>query len=359
MPQEGAVREEMIALKRKSAEHLKVPTPTEAITADSPIPFSAKQLWFDLDDYETRTYQDNKKTKVAPAIKGGDAEALIPNDNPRQALGGGSPFMGPRRGLSRGLDLMRNRLRDSRYQFLFSPGPGLTPNLAGETEEDLDSLVVKWVGHDRPITVIDLSSAPTDILSLVAGTVLRIIYDALFWASGLPISGSQQPLLVVVEEAHLFLPDGAESAAQRTIATVAKEGRKYGVGLMLVTQRPTELDATAMSQCGTMISLRLTNQADRARVNSTIPDDLANFTALLPSLRTGEAIVVGEAIPVPTRIRIPMATNKIVGADPDLDLAWSRSPRPETSHYATALANWRAQTVSVQDSLKELGDHNA
>lgn len=356
--QEGILREEIATLKRSSAEHLKIPTPSEAVTADSPIPFSAKRLWFELDDYETRTFEDNQKTTIAPPITKGDAEKLIPNDNPRQALGGGSPFMGPRRGITRGLELMRNRLRDARYQFLFRPGP-LNPNETGAIEEDLDSLVAKWVGHDRPITVIDLSSAPADVLSLVAGTVLRIIYDALFWAGGLPMSGSEQPLLVVVEEAHLFLPDGADSAAQRTMATVAKEGRKYGVGLMLVTQRPTELDSASMSQCGTMMALRLTNQADRARVNSTMPDDLANFASLLPSLRTGEAIIIGEAIPIPTRVRIPMATNKIVGADPDLERGWTTADRPEVSHYSTALANWRAQTGSAQSSAEEPGEHIA
>ncbi len=183
---------------------------------------------------------------------------------------------------------MRNGLRDSRYQFLFNPGPELTPNAQGQANGDLDALVGSWVGHDRPITSIDLSSAPADILSLVTGTVLRIIYDALFWAVGLPISGREQPLLVVLEEARLFLPEGADSAAQRTVATVAKEGRKYGVGLMLVTQRPTELDSTSISQSGTMIALRLTNQADRSQVTSTMPADLADLGGLLPSLRTGE-----------------------------------------------------------------------
>ncbi len=357
--QEGAVREELTALKRESAANLSISAPAEAISADSPVPFSAKRLWFELDDYETRTYSDNQKTEVEPPTKAGDAEALIPNENPHQALGAGAPFMGPCRGITRGLELMRNRLRDARYRFLFDPGPGLTPSLTGAIEEDLDDLVASWVGHNLPITVIDLSSAPSDVLSLVTGTVLKIIYDALFWASGVPISGSQQPLLVVVEEAHLFLPDGADSAAQRTMAAVAKEGRKYGVGLMLVTQRPTELDGTSMSQCGTMIALRLTNRADRERVNSIMPDDLANYAALLPSLRTGEAIIIGEAIPFPTRVRVPMAINKIVGADPNLARGWNMKQRPNSSHYSTPLANWRAQTESSPTSAEEQGDLNA
>ncbi|MEX2619991.1 MAG: ATP-binding protein [Egibacteraceae bacterium] len=357
--QDAAVREEVLTLKRAAAKQLPTPPPVEAISADSPIPFSAKKLWFDLDDYENRTYLDNAKTQVAPPQTVGDPEALIANVNPHQALAGGSPFQGPRRGLARGLALMRNRLRDSRYKFLFSPGLDFTPALDGQIEEDLDELVASWVGHDRPITVIDLSRAPADVLSLVAGTVLRIVYDALFWAAGLPVGGLAQPLLVVLEEAHLFLPDSGESHAQRTVATVAKEGRKYGVGLMLVTQRPTELDSTAISQCGTMIALRLTNQADRSRVTATMPDDLANLAALLPSLRTGEALVVGEAMPIPSRVRVPVARNKVVGSDPDLALGWIELPRPATEHYKVALSNWRAQTGVALPGDDEQGANNA
>jgi DNA helicase HerA-like ATPase len=128
---------------------------------------------------------------------------------------------------------------------------------------------------------------------------------------------------------------------------------------MLVTQRPTELDSTSISQAGTMIALRLTNQADRSRVASTMPDDLANLAGLLPSLRTGEALIVGEAIPIPSRVRIPIATNKLVGSDPDLAHGWIDEPRPRTTHYTTALANWRAQTGATHPGDNDPGDHDA
>ena len=93
-----------------------------------------------------------------------------------------------------------------------------------------------------------------------------------------------------MEEAHVFLPEGKESSAQRIATAIAKEGRKYGVGLIAVTQRPVEVDSAVLSQCGTMISLRLSNSADRARVKATMPDDLGNLAAMLPALRTGEGL---------------------------------------------------------------------
>jgi len=343
----AAVRSETERLKREGATTLTTPPPAAAISADSPVPFSARQLWADLIDFENRSYTDSSFT-TATSVTLGDPETLTENTYPPPAIGPGPPQKGPKRGISRNLELMKNRLRDSRYKFLLEPGPDLTPSLTGEVTVDLDTLVASWVGHDRPITVIDLSGSPSDVLGLVTGTVLRIIYDALFWAGDLPTSGKKQPLLIVLEEAHLFLPEGHESAAQRTVSKIAKEGRKYGVGLMLVTQRPTDLDSTALSQCGTMIALRMTNAADRARVSSAMPDDMANFAALLPSLRTGEALMTGEAIPLPSRVRIPEASRKPDGGDADLADGWRSTSRPAITHYSAALANWRSLSLAAK-----------
>ena len=130
------------------------------------------------------------------------------------------------------------------------------------------------MGHDTSLTVLDVSALPSEVLTTVVGTLVRIVYDMLFWACDLPISGRKQPLLVLLEEAHLFLPDGHDSSAHRTISKIAKEGRKYGIGLGVVTQRPGEIDGTVLSQCGTMIALRLTNSHDRNKVEAAMPDDL-------------------------------------------------------------------------------------
>jgi DNA helicase HerA-like ATPase len=119
----------------------------------------------------------------------------------------------------------------------------------------------------------------------------------------------------VLDEAHRFLPAGADTAASRACGRIAREGRKYGVGLMAITQRPSDVDLAVLSQCGTMIALRVTNGTDRGAVNSTVPDDLGGLTALLPSLRTGEGLVLGEALQVPSRVRIDRAPERPVGDD--------------------------------------------
>ena len=341
---EASVRDEVTIRKKGAAAFLKNQPPETAITADSPIPFSLKRLWFDLDDYERQTFQNNERTIPSAKLVEGDAEKLTSNQYPAPNPGHQAPFAHPRpRNIAKQLELLRSRLQDSCYRFLFNPGEALTPDLEGKVKGDLHELVQSWVGHDRPLTILDVSGVPSEILSTMVGTMVRIVYDLLFWAQDLPIGGRNQPLLIVLEEAHVFLPEGGTSAAHRTISRIAKEGRKYGVGLSVVTQRPVEIESTVLSQCGTMISLRLTNSGDRAKVEAAMPDDLGALSGMLPALRTGEAMVLGEAMPIPSRIQFFKARKRPRGDDPEMPEAW-RQPRPDPAHYESALNNWRHQT---------------
>ena len=114
-----------------------------------------------------------------------------------------------------------------------------------------------------------------------------------------------------------------------------------------MTQRPTELDGTVLSQCSTMIALRLTNSRDKSRVMDAMPDDLGNLSSMLPSLRTGEALVIGEAVPIPSRMRFHLAANKPAGDDPNLGDRWGNPDRPDEALYNTAVARWRARSMEV------------
>lgn len=338
---EASVRDEVTVRKKSGATFLKKQPPDTTITADSPIPFSLKRLWFDLDDYERQTFQNNERTILSERLTEGDPDKLVPNQYPAPNPGHQAPFAHPRpRNIAKQLELLRSRLQDSSYSFLFSPGESLTPDLDGKTKGDLHDLVRSWVGHDQPLTILDVSGLPSEILSTIVGTMVRMVYDLLFWAQDLPISGRNQPLLIVLEEAHIFLPEGIDSSAHRTISRIAKEGRKYGVGLCVVTQRPVEIESKVLSQCGTMIALRLTNSADRTKVEAAMPDDLGALSGMLPALRTGEGIVLGEAMPIPSRIQFLKARTRPRGDDPDMPEAW-RKLRPDAAYYEAALNNWR------------------
>jgi hypothetical protein len=342
---EAAIRDMVQDMKRASAANLAHPPPQEAITADTPIPFSIHQLWFDLDDFERSTYRNQTGQRVkADVEQAGDPQRLISNMYPIHAPGGKEPFKNPSpRGIGRQLELARSRLTDARYAFLFNPAGGYAPDLTGRVASDVDGLVASWVGTDKPLTILDVSELPSDVASDVVGLLIRIVYDMLFWAGSEPISGRKQPLLIIVDEAHRFVPEGGDGSCHRILTQVAKEGRKYGVGLTVVTQRPSEVDATVLSQCGTMVALRTTNPGDRSRIASAFPDDLGGLVDLLPSLRTGEGLFVGEAMFVPSRARVRMTQAPEAGSDPKVTTQWASAPRPEAAHYGEALGNWRRQ----------------
>lgn len=339
---DAIIRDQITSMKRAAAAHLPSPPPTESITADSPIPFSINKLWFDLDDFERRTFQKTGASDICQLIKQGDAATLSPNIYPTHSPHNTAPYRNPHaRGIERQLELLHSRLTDARYAFLFNNSTPWSPDLNGKTKADLDELIASWIGHDRPLTVLDVSSLPSDTLGLVVGTLIRLVWECVYWSSTLPIGGREQPLLIVLEEAHLFLPEGGHGPAHRTVARIAKEGRKYGVGLQVVTQRPSEIDSSILSQCGTMVALRLTNKSDREKVASLIPDDLGNLAALLPALRTGEGLIMGEAVPVPSRVRFRQAASRPRSDDPQMPSGWQKN-RPDKTQYKQAISNWRS-----------------
>ena len=337
-------------LKLEAAEHLTTKTPPQAVTADSPIPFSLRRLWWELENDERKTFSsphDQTEETLEEVIDAGDADLLIPPRYP-PASGKNTPPHRSKaaRGIARQLELMRTRMSDSLFEFMFDNKDDWSPSPDGKVASDLDELLMRWVGSSDPITVIDVSEIPASVLEVVVGTMLSTVYNALYWGMNLPVGGKEQPLLVVLDEAHRFLEEGADSAATRACSRIAKEGRKYGVGLMTVTQRPSDIDAAVLSQAGTTIALRVTNKADRSAIESTVPDDLGGLTDLLPALRTGEALVLGEALQVPSRIRIQKAPDRPVGDDPELPDAWLVA-RPDPKDYASVVARWRAQSTAA------------
>ncbi|MBD5491377.1 MAG: ATP-binding protein [Lachnospiraceae bacterium] len=338
------LRNKIVEAKTSVVHKMRLDIEKEFITADSPIPFNIKQLWFELDDFERQTFRERAKPETKTNLKVvGNAEELISNEYEPASAGGGAPFLNNQaKGILGFLDNMRLKIKDSRYSFLFSPG-GYTPNAEGITEKSLEELLFQWLGNPGKITILDFSDIPSEIMVSTAGTLLNIIYDALFWGQNLNIGGKNQPILVVLEEAHNYLKAGENSIASRTVQKVAKEGRKYGVGLMLVTQRPSELDETVMSQCGTIVALRMNNNKDRGHVRGAIQDELQTMIDLLPNLRTGEAIISGEAVKIPSRVQFYKLGNAPKGSDPNVTECWKSEPDIDLFSYGKLVSLWQNQ----------------
>jgi Helicase HerA, central domain len=340
---EDYVRGQVLDMKRESAAAIGG-LREEAITADSPIPFSINRLWFDLDNFERITFAADRVT-IEDLVEVGDPSTLKSNKYPPAGLGSSAPFLNNKaKGMLSFLDGMRSRLLDQSYNFLFRP-PGYSPALDAAIENDLPSLFATWFGHAAPVSILDLSAIPSNIMQTISGCILKIMYDALYWGQNTLVGGKQQPLLVVLDEAHAYLKAGEESISSRTVQTIAKEGRKYGVGMMLVTQRPSELDETVLSQCGSIIALRMTNTRDKGHVSSAMQDELREMADVLSSLRTGEAIVSGEAVRIPSRVKFFQANNTEKSSDPIASVLWKKES-PSLVEYDISVRNWRNQTFN-------------
>ncbi|RHR25118.1 ATP-binding protein [Clostridium sp. AF19-22AC] len=345
------IRSKIVDAKIKTAGEMHLQVEKEFISADSPIPYNIKQLWFQLDDFERQTFSERAKPETKTSLRvEGNADELVSNEYQPASAGGGSPFLNNQaKGILTFLDNMRLKLKDSRYSFLFEPGE-YNPNQDGVTDKALGELLLQWLGNAGKISILDFSDVPSEIMVSIAGTLLNIVYDALFWGQNLCVGGKQQPLLVVLEEAHNYLKAGENSIASRTVQKIAKEGRKYGVGLMLVTQRPSELDETVLSQCGTIVALRMNNNKDRSHVRGAIQDELQTMIDLLPSLRTGEAIISGEAVQIPSRVQFYKLGNAPKGSDPNVVECWMHEPQVDALLYQKLVTMWQNQQFKEKEN---------
>lgn len=351
---EVAFTDKIFELKVESHDrHQFAGVDTASITVDTPLPFSLRRLWYDLIDFECRTFEGPNRDQITECDPG-DPDLLIPPKYKPHAMGSAGPFLNQRAfGIQRPLNLLRSRLLDRRYDFLLRPGLW-EPDLQGKPEKDLDELLRGWLGGDRPITILDLSGVPSSVLERLVGSILKVVYEALFWSREKTEGGIERPLLVVMEEAHRYLLPKSVGTATEVIQRIAKEGRKYGVGAMIVSQRPSEVNETVLSQCGTVFALRMANPIDRDRVRGVLPDGLMGLLDVLPVLRTGEAVVIGEAAKLPMRCRVtlPAKEHRPRSEDPEVSDRWKLDRRNEG--YERVVASWRAQSALAVTPEREI-----
>lgn len=305
-----------------------------SVTADTPIPFDLKVVWHQLDSENNETLGVARDQSTAQVEEQGDPATLTATRFAPYGAGSAAPFKGPYHGTHGTIpELLRLGLLDPRLGFLQHPEG--EPDGADPLVEEL----ANWLGRDQPVSILDFSGVPQEASDVAIGVILNLIFEAAIRtpADGVGI-GRPRPVLVVLEEAHRYLGESAASMARAAANRIAREGRKYGVGLMLVTQRPSELPDTALAQSGTMIALRLSNAADQAKIRAALPDSVAGLASVLPSLRTGEAIVTGEALALPARTLIDPPAPFPDAHDPSLESWRQTTTVPDVS---TALKIWR------------------
>ena len=290
--------------------HVELKIDPQIVTAMTPLPFRLKQVWYDLIHYDNINYSE--KEKINPDYKSeGSAEKLLaPIFNPPGSASK-PPFRGGNQQWRKQLEQMRSILLDSQYSFLLNPGDWC-PDENNKIVKDLPELINTWIGNEKPISILDLSGMPSSRLELLLGSVIEVLFESAIWGRYLDEGMNKNPLLLVMEEAHRYLSNENNGLAKNMVRRIAKEGRKFGVGSMLVSQRPSEIDETILSQCGTLFSLRINNATDRARVKSAMADGLSGIIDALPILRTGEAIVTGEAAKLPMRFKFRIPSRRAI-----------------------------------------------
>ena len=290
-------------------------------TIDSPIPFS-------VDGVLKRLGEIN--VEMVPGAKAGTEKA--------------GDFNGK---LSRLIQRLENKRTDRRLGFLFG----------GEEEvqkfEWLDVLVKTLLTgtKNQPdsqggVKIIDFSEVPSDILPLIVSLVAGIAFSIQQWTP----TDQRHPVAIFCDEAHLYIPErrdvgGAGDISIEIFERIAKEGRKYGVGLAVISQRPSEVNRTVLSQCNNLIAMRLTNGDDQAVVKRLLPDSLGSFGDLLPVLDTGEALVVGDASLLPTRIRIAEPKQKPNSGTVEFWDRWAANDAADA--VKNSVSGWRKQSMQI------------
>ncbi|ARS27959.1 ATP-binding protein [Sphingomonas sp. KC8] len=226
---------------------------------------------------------------------------------------------------------------DPRYAFMFS---GM---LVADTMPQFLSKIFRLPGYGKPISIIDVSGVPNEITSTVVAVLARMVFDYAIWSRG----EAQRPILLVCEEAHRYIPSDrvtTGASVRKILERIAKEGRKYGVSLGLITQRPSDLAEGVLSQCGTIISMRLNNDRDQAYVKSAMPEGARGFLDSIPALRNREAIICGEGVAIPIRVALDdlEPEKRPASTDPIFSELWNQVGG-EDQIIGRVIKRWRSQ----------------
>jgi DNA helicase HerA-like ATPase len=230
-------------------------------------------------------------------------------------------------------------VRDARVTFMMK-------EWSGTAGDPFPGILSQLLGEGSQPRIVDLSGVPNEVAGVSSAVIARTLFNLKVWQT--TDERQNDPVLLVCEEAHRYVPNRGEAqyeAAQEAIRRIAKEGRKYGIGLLLVSQRPSEVEATVLSQCNSWIILRITNDADREHVRAILPDSMEGLTKMLSGLRRQEAIFVGQAAVLPSRILIRTLTPEQLprSNDIDFDKGWQSAALTDAQLAAIA-SKWRYQT---------------
>lgn len=273
--------------------------------------------------------------------------SFIPPSTAKDSKASNGPFNGE---FNRFLSRLENKIKDKRLSFLMNP---IKADGNVYKSDDFEEILKQFLGYiDKSnVSIIDLSGIPFEVLSITVSLISRIVFDFCFHYSKLKHERNELndvPFMIVCEEAHNYIPKngGADyQASKKSLERIAKEGRKYGISLMVVSQRPSEVSDTIYSQCNNFISLRLTNISDQSYIKNLLPNNTSSVTDVLPTLQPGQCLIVGDATPLPSIVQMekpnPEPQSKNVNVCDVWNEEWKKIDQDEPVTIANVLERWR------------------
>ncbi len=318
--------------------------------SDQNAPNQASRFTLHVRELKDRTLADEKQNEVRQTFtvdspipyELADLVKRLQDDDTRKGQGKTGPVKGDWEGkLTRFISRLEAKIEDRRYGFLFQPP---AEALAYGW---LAAQMARLLGSNKNcpgIKVVDFSEVPSDVLPVVTGTFARLLYEVQFWTR----PEKRTPFTLVCDEAHLYLPvredaDAVQRQALAAFERIAKEGRKYGVSILAVSQRPSDVSKTILSQCNNFLVLRLTNDSDQAVIRRLVPDSMAGVTDILPLLDTGEGVLLGDAVLLPTRIKLDKPLVTPASITRDFWVEWA-TKSPDEKALAEAVETLRKQS---------------
>lgn len=310
--------------------------PGKKVTYDMPLYFDIKEVYYFIYNLNSEVISKIEPEFGKPKLKDGtlieDVKQylekkyeFIPTSTATATKASNGPFNGE---FERFITRIETKLNDRRLDFIINPKKSDGTDYKSEDFEDILKQFIGYINKSN-ISIIDLSGIPFEVLSITVSLVSRLIFDfAFYYSKNKHQSGKQNdiPFMIVCEEAHNYIPQngGAEyNASKKSLERIAKEGRKYGLSLMVVSQRPSEVSETIFSQCNNFVVLRLTNFNDQNCVKRLLPDNNSSLVESLPSLSAGEALVVGDATTIPALIKMDMPDPKPKSDNIDFYSEWN------------------------------------
>lgn len=268
---------------------------------------------------------------------------FVPNSTAKDSKATNGPFNGE---FNRFVSRLETKLSDKRLKFLLEP---LKEDGTPYQTNDFQEIMKQFLGYlnKANVTIVDLSGIPFEAMSVTVSLVSRLVFDFCFHYSKLRHAEdllNDIPVMIVCEEAHNYVPQNdsvAYRASRKSIERIAKEGRKYGLSLMIVSQRPSEVSETIFAQCNNFLALRLTNNNDQNYVKKLFPDSSNAITDLLPNLSPGEAIVVGDAVLLPSVVQLKKPDPEPKSRSVDFHQEWQRNWQDVT--FETVIKRWRKE----------------